>query len=118
VDDAPDTDASAAPRAVRVTRLVSRPGQGSELVERCRRIAARERLRYPGAYLVTQGRAPVDGERVEVISITQWIDLDLMQSLIPPGPLAEPAFWSELNDIVESWTVELFEVTWPDPVSR
>ena len=116
--DALDADPAPVPRAVRITRLISRPGQGSELVERCRRIAARERKRYPGAYIVTQGRAPVDEERVEVVSITQWIDLDLMQSLIPPGPLTEPAFWPELADIVESWTVELFEVTWPDPGSR
>lgn len=102
-----------APRVVRITRLVSRPGMGAELADRCRRIASRERERHPGAYLVTQARQPLDDDRVEVISITQWIDLALMARLMPAGRHEVPAFHDEYADCLESWRVEVFEVTWP-----
>jgi hypothetical protein len=103
---------AAAPRVVRITRLVSLPGRGPDLVDRCRRIADRERARHPGAYRVVQTRQARDGNRIEVVSITEWIDLDLMQTVIPPGPHTEPPFWSEYADCVESWEVEVSEVTW------
>jgi hypothetical protein len=103
------------PRAIRVTRLVSRPGMGPELAERCRRIADRELLRYPGAYHVIQGRQPLDGDRVEVVSITEWYDLELMARLMPAGDITEPAFHDEYADCIESWRVESLEVTWPRP---
>jgi hypothetical protein len=103
----------AAPRVVRITRLISKPGCGADLVARCRRIAERERVNHPGAYHVVQARQPLDGDRVELISITEWIDLELLARLMPAGPLEQPAFWSEYADCCESWRVEVFEVTWP-----
>ena len=106
------------PRVVRLTRLVSKPGSGAELVERCRRIADRERAKHPDAYVVTQARQPLDDDRVEVLSITQWIDLGLMQSLMPSERYDEPAFWDELEEAVERWTVEVFEVTWTTEIGR
>lgn len=105
----------AVPQVVRITRLVSRPGMGAELAARCRAIATRERINHPGAYVVTQARQPIDGDRVEVISITQWIDLDLMRRLMPAGAYEQPAFHDEYADCLESWRVEVFEVTWPLP---
>ncbi len=106
----------ALPRAVRITRLVSKPGVGADLAARCRRIADRENANHPGAYHVVQARQPLDGDRIEVISITEWVDLELMARLMPAGVLEEPAFWSEYADCCESWRVEVFEVTWPtDP---
>jgi hypothetical protein len=101
------------PRAIRITRLVSRPGLGPELAERCRRIAERERVNYPGAYHVIQGRMPLDGDRVELVSITEWYDLDLMARLMPAGDHAQPAFYEEYADCIEDWRVEALEVTWP-----
>ncbi|HET7726607.1 MAG TPA: hypothetical protein VFK54_04705 [Candidatus Limnocylindrales bacterium] len=102
-----------APRVVRITRLVSRPGMGAELAHRCRHIAQRERDKYPGAYVVTQARQPLEDDRIEVISITQWIDLALMARLMPAGRHELPAFHDEYADCLESWRVEVFEVTWP-----
>lgn len=102
-----------APRVVRITRLVSRPGMGAELVHRCRRIAERERALHPGAYQVTQARQPLEDDQVELVSITQWFDLALMASLMPAGRHEQPAFHDEYADCLESWRVEVFEVTWP-----
>jgi hypothetical protein len=101
------------PRVVRITRLVSKPGCGADLAARCRRIAERERANYPDAYHVVQARQPLDRDRIELISITEWTDLELMARLMPAGPLEEPAFYSEYADCCESWRVEIFEVTWP-----
>ena len=101
------------PLAIRITRLVSRPGHGPELAERCRRIAERERAKYPGAYHVIQGRLPLDGDRVELVSITEWYDLQLMARLMPPDDVREPAFFAEYADLIEDWRVEALEVTWP-----
>ena len=100
------------PRAVRVTRLVSRPGMGSELTDRCRRIAEREQAKYPGAYHVVQARRPIDDERIELLSITEWFDLDLMARLMPAGDHVRPAFFEEYADCIERWEVEALEVTW------
>lgn len=111
--------AAGVPRAVRITRLTSRPGMGSELVNRCRRIATRERRKHPGAYHVVQARQRLDGDRIELLSITEWIDLGLMASLMPAGPHEVPAFWDEYGECVESWAIEVLEVTYPlegDPV--
>lgn len=99
-------------KVVRITRLVSRPGRGPELVDHCRAIADRERAHHPAAYRVVQARQPVDGNRVEVVSITYWIDLDVMQAYVPAGQHTRPAFWDEYADTLESWAVEVFEVTW------
>lgn len=101
-----------APRAVRITRLVSRPGMGPELAERCRIIARREAALYPDAYHVVQARQPLDGDRIELVSVTEWIDLDLMARLMPAGEITEPAFHHEYADCIESWRVESFEVTY------
>jgi hypothetical protein len=99
-------------KVVRITRLVSRPGRGPELVDRCRAIADRERVHHPAAYRVVQARQPLDGDRVEVVSITYWIDLELMQAYVPAARHTRPAFWDEYADTLESWAVEVFEVTW------
>jgi hypothetical protein len=102
----------AAPRVVRMTRLVSLPGHGAELVERCRQIADRERANHPEAYHVIQGRQPLEGNRVEVVSFTEWMDLGLMRELMPASAYERPAFFDEYSDVLESWRVEVFEVTW------
>lgn len=104
---------SGVPKAVRITRLVSRPGCGAELVERCRHIARREQAAHPDVYLVTQARRPLDGDRIELVSITQWIDLAFMATHVAPDPPTEPAFHDEYADCIEAWSVEVFEVTWP-----
>ena len=104
---------SGVPRVVRITRLVSKPGCGADLAARCRLIAERERANHPHAYHVVQARQPLEGDRIELISITEWTDLELMARLMPAGPLQEPAFWPEYADCCESWRVEVFEVTWP-----
>jgi hypothetical protein len=103
----------AVPRVVRITRLLSKPGLGAELVDRCRHIADREHALHPGAFEVVQARQPIGDDRVEVVSITGWIDLALMGALMAPEPHAQPAFWDEYADCVESWRIEVFEVTWP-----
>ena len=108
-----DAEVAAVPRAVRITRLVSKPGLGPDLVEACRRIADRELAKYPGAYHVVQARRPVDEGRIELVSITEWFDLDLMARLMPADPAAGPAFLAEYLDCIESWAVEALEVTWP-----
>jgi hypothetical protein len=97
---------------VRITRLRSKSGRGAELVAICRAIAERERARYPSAYEVVQARQPLEGQRIELVSITYWIDLDLMARLMPRGAHTEPAFWTEYAHLVDTWEVEVFEVTW------
>lgn len=101
------------PNVLRITRLVSRPTMGPALVSRCMEIAERERTTNPGAYTVVQARRLLDGDRIEVVSLTRWLDLDAMLRYVPPTADPEqPPFYDEYATAVESWSVDLFELTW------
>ena len=104
-----------APTVLRITRLVSRAGRGPMLVERCAAIATRERVLHPNAFVVFQGRRLLPGDRIELVSITQWRDLELVRGNLPAAAPPAPPFYQEYADALESWQVELFEATWtPD----
>lgn len=104
------------PTVLRITRLVSKPGLGAVLVERCAAIAVRERALRPDAYFVLQGRRLLDGDRTEVVSITQWHDLEHVRDHMPEAaPSDMPPFHAEYADVLDAWSVELYELTWSTP---
>jgi hypothetical protein len=91
----------AVPTVLRITRLISKPGLGGVLVERCTAIAERERRRL------------LDGDRTEVVSITQWDDLEHVRDRMPEAaPSDRPPFYEEYADCLDEWRIELFEMTW------
>jgi hypothetical protein len=103
----------AVPTVLRITRLVSKPGMGAMLVERCAAIAVRERALRPDAYVVLQARRLLDGDRTEVVSITEWQDLEHVRSHMPEAaPEDAPPFYQEYADVLDDWKVELYELTW------
>ena len=103
----------AVPTVLRITRLVSKPGLGAMLVERCAAIAVRERELRPDAYFVLQGRRLLDGDRTEVVSITDWRDLEHVRARMPEAaPTDRPPFYEEYADCLDDWRIELFELTW------
>lgn len=103
----------AVPTVLRITRLISKPGMGAVLVERCTAIAERERTLRPDAYVVLQGRRLLEDDRTEVVSITQWNDLEHVREHMPEAaPVDLPPFHAEYADVLDTWAVELFELTW------
>jgi hypothetical protein len=103
----------AVPTVLRITRLISKPGLGGVLVERCTAIAERERRLRPDAYVVSQGRRLLDGDRTEVVSITQWDDLEHVRDRMPEAaPSDRPPFYEEYAYCLDEWRIELFEMTW------
>jgi len=106
-----------APTVLRITRLLSRPGLGATLVERCAGIGARETALHPGEFVVHQGRRLRSGDRTEVVSITLWHDMEHVREHMPARPPSSPPFLEEYEDLVETWTVELLEVTWTSAAS-
>jgi hypothetical protein len=101
-----------APTVLRITRLLSRPGLGATLVERCASIGTRETTLHPNEFVVHQARRLRSGDRTEVVSITLWHDMEHVRRHMPPRPGPEPPFFEEYEDLVESWNVELLEVTY------
>ena len=99
------------PTVMRITRLVSRPHQGAELADRCAAIAEREARLHPAAFVVHQGRRLLQGGRTEVVSVTTWSDLRVVREHLPAGSPESPPFLDEYADLIESWSVEMFEVT-------
>ena len=109
----------AVPTVLRITRLISKPGQGAALVERCAAIADRERALRPDAYFVLQGRRLLDGDRTEVVSITQWHDLEHVRERMPQAaPADRPPFYEEYADCLDEWRIDLFELTWTTATGR
>lgn len=100
------------PTVLRITRLVSKPGQGPALVACCAAIADRERALHPGEFLVFQGRRLLDRDRFQLVSITQWENLDLIRDVMPTEPPTQPPFHDEYVAYLESWRVDLYEATW------
>jgi hypothetical protein len=89
-------------RLVRISRLVSRPGAESALLERVRR-AATSSTGLERAYVGYHG-AP--GGRAVVLLLSVWESPERLREAQQPDT---PLGFTDYADLVESWTMEYFE---------
>jgi hypothetical protein len=104
------------PRVFRMVRLYARPDRADRLVGTAEEITRRTRARFADVpYRCYLARRTAEDGCCEVVAVSVWDTPEAMRQVLDAQTASKPFDLQAYGDALERWSVETYEVFFPEP---